>query len=183
MGTFRDRGEQVGAPERANHSVLNWKVTCARPVSLVVLWLKLGLPSAHSAMASSVDRIDQFIVRKGYVPLANDDVWQSIIDRILDYYGRNLHYRCVSITQQADPLSRFFTAFPDNLTIPRRHIKYLELLVTDSPLCKQLVDWLHSIGVPTQRVFETADSEDMGALRIFGFTDPNHVCTDSTDDS
>jgi hypothetical protein len=36
MGTFRDRGEQVGGPERANHSVLNWKVTCARPVTLVV---------------------------------------------------------------------------------------------------------------------------------------------------
>ena len=35
-GTFRDRGEQVGGPERANHSVLNWKVTCARPVTLVV---------------------------------------------------------------------------------------------------------------------------------------------------
>jgi hypothetical protein len=35
MGTFRDRGEQVGAPERANYSVLNWKVTCARPVTLV----------------------------------------------------------------------------------------------------------------------------------------------------
>jgi hypothetical protein len=29
------RGEQVGPPARANHSVLNWKVTCARPVTLV----------------------------------------------------------------------------------------------------------------------------------------------------
>jgi membrane protein YdbS with pleckstrin-like domain len=36
MGTFRDRGEQVGPPEQANHSVSDWKVTCARPVTLVV---------------------------------------------------------------------------------------------------------------------------------------------------
>ena len=35
MGTFRDRGEQVGPPEQANYSVLNWKVTCARRVNLV----------------------------------------------------------------------------------------------------------------------------------------------------
>jgi hypothetical protein len=30
------RGEQVGPAERANHSFLNWKVTCARPVTWVV---------------------------------------------------------------------------------------------------------------------------------------------------
>jgi hypothetical protein len=30
MGTFRDRGEQVGVPERANNSVLNRKDTRAR---------------------------------------------------------------------------------------------------------------------------------------------------------
>ncbi len=134
-------------------------------------------------MASNVDRIDHFIARKGHVPLASDDVWQSIIDRVLDYYGPTLHYRCVNVTQQFDPPRRFSTVFPDNLTVPRRHIKYLELLVTDSPHCKQLVDWLRSIGVPTQRVFETADSEDMGALRIFGYADPNHVYTDSTGNS
>jgi hypothetical protein len=29
------RGEQVGPAERANHSGLNWKVTCGRPVTWV----------------------------------------------------------------------------------------------------------------------------------------------------
>ena len=36
IGTFLVPCEQVGGPERANHSVLNGKVTCARPVTLVV---------------------------------------------------------------------------------------------------------------------------------------------------
>ena len=36
MGTFRDGGKQVGSPTRVNNSVWNWKVTCARPVALVV---------------------------------------------------------------------------------------------------------------------------------------------------
>jgi len=29
--------EQGGAPERANEPVLKWNVTCARPVTLVVM--------------------------------------------------------------------------------------------------------------------------------------------------
>jgi hypothetical protein len=36
MGTCSDHGEQGGAPVRANQPVLKWKVTCARPVTLVV---------------------------------------------------------------------------------------------------------------------------------------------------
>ena len=36
IGTFHDRGEQVGPPVRSNDSVLNGKVTCARPVPLVI---------------------------------------------------------------------------------------------------------------------------------------------------
>lgn len=123
-------------------------------------------------MISNVERIDKYVAHKGYVPLADDDVWQEIVDRIVDIYGTNLHYRCVAITQQEDAQRRFFTVFPDNLTAPRRHIKYLELLVTDSPPCKQLVDWLHSKGIPTQRIFNTEDADDVGVLRIFGYADP-----------
>jgi hypothetical protein len=43
------RGEQVGPPERAKHSVLNRKVTCARPVTLVVLVRLDQVPQSKSA--------------------------------------------------------------------------------------------------------------------------------------
>ena len=129
---------------------------------------------------ANVQRIDDYIARKGYLLLADDRMWQQIIERVLTLYGPNLHYRCIGITQQSDPMDRFSAVFPDNLTTPHRHIKYLELLVTESPLSQQLVDWLHSHGVPTQRVWQTADEDDIGALRIFGYADPNGSRNDST---
>jgi hypothetical protein len=124
-------------------------------------------------MTPHVQRIDEYIKLNGYIPLADDGVWQQIVERVLFLYGPQLYYRCIGITEQAEPMGRFYTVFPDNLTVPPRHIKYLELLITDSPLCKQLVDWLHSLGVPTQRVWGTDDEDDVGALRIFGYADPN----------
>jgi MOSC domain-containing protein YiiM len=70
MGTFRDRGEPVGPPERANNSVLNWKVTCARRVNLVVrqpedappvviLSIQVGLPRSLGRLdaADPMDRV------------------------------------------------------------------------------------------------------------------------------
>ncbi|MEP3480088.1 MAG: hypothetical protein ABJZ55_12630 [Fuerstiella sp.] len=131
-------------------------------------------------MTANILLIDDFIARKGYIPLADDSVWQQIIDRVLSLYGPQLHYRCVGIAQSYDPMGRFSTVFPDNLTTPLRHIKYVELLVTESELSQQLVDWLHSLGVPTQRVWQTADEDDTGALRIFGYADPNDSRNDST---
>lgn len=115
--------------------------------------------------------IDDYIARKGYISLADDSFWKQVVDRVIELYGRNLHYRCVGITQQPDPLGRFFTEFPDHLTVPYRHIKYLELLITESPPCDQLVESLHSLGVPTQRIFDTDGPNDAGALRIFGYAD------------
>ncbi len=131
-------------------------------------------------MTASAQRIDDYIARKGYLSLADDAVWQQIIDRVLSLYGPQLHYRCIGITQQGDPMGRFSTVFPDNLTTPLRHIKYIELLVVESALSQQLVDWLHSLGVPTQRVWQTADEDDMGALRISGYADPNVSLNGST---
>ena len=131
-------------------------------------------------MTSHVDRIDDYIARKGYIPLADDKVWQQIVDRVLSLYGPTLYYRCVGITQQPDPMARFHTVFPDNVTVPFRHIKYLELLISDSPTCNQLVDWLHSLVVPTQRVWDTDSDDDPGALRIFGFCDRNDIPGSST---
>ena len=117
-------------------------------------------------------QIDEYIARKGYVPLATDSVWQEVVEQILAMYGTNLHYRCISVAQQPDSIRRFFTVFPDHLTVPYRHIKYIELLLADSPLLQRFVEWLHARGIPTQRVWE--DNEEAGELRIFGFAEaPN----------
>ena len=122
-------------------------------------------------MTSSTERIDNYIARKSYHSVANYDEWQEIIDRVQSDFGTNLRYRCVSVIQQSDPLARFFKVFPDGVTTPRRHIKYLELLLADSPTLEQLVQWLHDRGIPTQLIFE--DDEDAGLLRIFGYANPD----------
>jgi hypothetical protein len=44
------RGEQVGPAERSNHLVLNWKVTCARRVTLVV---QPSVPRGHAFLISA----------------------------------------------------------------------------------------------------------------------------------
>ena len=134
-------------------------------------------------MTSDVERVDDYIARKGFIPLADDGLWHQIIARVLDLYGPDMYYRCVGITQQPEPLGRFFTVFPDNLTVPHRHIKYLDLLVRDSSHCNEFVDWLHSLGVPTQRVFDADGPDDAGVLRIFGYADPNHARKCSTTNS
>ncbi|MDC0274572.1 MAG: hypothetical protein P8M30_20070 [Planctomycetaceae bacterium] len=119
------------------------------------------------------------IARKGFILLADDSLWKQVVDRVMELYGRNLYYRCVGITQQSDPMRRFFTEFPDHLTVPHRHIKYLELLVAESQVCDELVDWLHSLGIPTQRIFDTDDPNDAGALRIFGYADTTDCSTNN----
>lgn len=121
-------------------------------------------------MKQSIDQIDSYIAKNRFVQLTTDSQWKMIIDRILAEYGCELNYRCVGITQQPDPLRRFFTVFPDGVIVPYRHIKYLELLVAESASLDKLIDWLHSLGIPTQRVFE--DGDDAGALRIFGYAMP-----------
>ncbi len=66
------RGEQVGPAERSNHSVLNWKATCARPVTLVVLstgciWLALSEPrlgdGRHVLQATACNTIQVSILQ------------------------------------------------------------------------------------------------------------------------
>jgi hypothetical protein len=132
-------------------------------------------------MNASIHRIDNYIAHKGYISLADDVVWQQIIDRVLSLYGPHLQYRCIGVAQQVNPLARYSNIFPDNLTAPLRHIKYIELLVEESSTSQQLVDWLHSLGVLTQRVWQTANEDDHGALRIFGYADPNVARDSSTE--
>ena len=117
------------------------------------------------------NRVDAYIERKGLVCLVTDADWLVVIERIISVYGVDLYHRTVRITQQPDAFRRFSAIFPEGLTEPYRHIKYLELVVTETPVLDDLTDWLHSRGVPTQYVIEPAD--ESGTLRIFGYVDPS----------
>ena len=116
------------------------------------------------------NRVDAYIERKGLVCLVSDADWLAVIESVTSLYGADLHHRTVRITQQAGAFRRFSAIFPEGLGQPYRHIKYLELLVTETPTLNALTDWLHSRGIPTQYIVEPPS--DSGTLRIFGYVDP-----------
>lgn len=77
-------------------------------------------------MNISKDRIQAYIERKGWEPVANDSQWNCCISDLVTLLGREFHYRVKTITQQEDSLRRFCTRFPDQLPEPYRFIDWLE---------------------------------------------------------
>lgn len=118
--------------------------------------------------------VDAYVAKKGLTPRVSDTQWQAILQRITALFGHDLWHRCRLIHQVDETFGRYSTVFPDSVPQPYRHIRYLELLLCDSPQLQDLENWLTSCGVSwrecIQRDTDTEQDAVVG-LHIFGYGD------------
>lgn len=77
-------------------------------------------------MNISEDRIQAFLDKKGWKPVADDSQWIRCISELTAILGKKFHYRVKTITQQEDSLRRFCTRFPDQIPEPYRFIDWID---------------------------------------------------------
>lgn len=121
---------------------------------------------------SAADHIDQYVARKGLVPLLTDGDWEAFVAYVLHLYGPQLWHRSRRVTQQDELFQRYSSTFPHGLAKPYRHLRSVELLVSDSPRLDELREWLTCRGVKFDPLVEDTGEDGGGevvGIRVLGF--------------
>ena len=123
-------------------------------------------------MIINPDSVDKYVAKKGLVPLLTDAQWNEALRHIANALGNDLWHRCRLVNQTDEPLARYSTVFPNAVPKPYRHIRYLEVLASDSQRLDGVVRWLTEHGVQWQICREDspeADQDRVVTLQVFGF--------------